>query len=41
MKKKGIEGKTILINIDPSHVMGMKRMLFKTYLKEHVYKGLA
>lgn len=39
MTKKGISGKNVLINIDPSHLMGMKRLIFKSYLKTHVYKG--
>jgi hypothetical protein len=40
MNKKAIQGKTVLINIDPSHLMGMKRILCKTYMNEHIYKGI-
>lgn len=37
--KKGIIGKNVLINIDYSHLIGIKRLLCKQYLVNNVYKG--
>jgi hypothetical protein len=34
MTEKAIENKTVLVNIDPSHLLGMKRMFAKSYLEK-------
>ena len=40
MTEKTIQNKTVLINIDPTHLVGMKRLFAKNYLKKEVYKGI-
>lgn len=32
MKKKGITKKKVLVNVDPSHAIGMRRSLVKQYV---------
>lgn len=39
MKKKGITKKKVLVNVDSSHVIGMRRSLAKNYMEVNVYKG--
>ncbi len=39
MIKKDIKAKNVLVNIDGSHIMGMKRLLCKNHLNTNVYKG--
>ena len=39
MIKKDIKSKNVLVNIDGSHIMGMKRLLCKNHLNKNVYKG--
>ena len=39
MKKKGITNKKVLVNVDSSHMMGMKRVTARDYLEKNVYKG--
>jgi hypothetical protein len=37
--KKDIKNKAVLINIDPSHLMGIKRNVALQYMNANVYKG--
>jgi hypothetical protein len=39
MKKKGIINKKVLVNVDPSHAMGIRRILVKQFMETNVYKG--
>jgi hypothetical protein len=37
--KKDIKNKAVLVNVDPSHLMGIKRHISLQYLNTNVYKG--
>jgi len=38
-EEKNISNKNILINVDHSHLIGMKRLVIGEYLEQNVYKG--
>lgn len=36
---KDIKNKAVLINVDPSHLIGIKRNLALQYMNTNIYKG--
>jgi hypothetical protein len=39
MTQRDIQNKNVLVNIDASHLMGIKRIVARQYLSKNVYKG--
>lgn len=35
------KGSKIVLNIDPSHLIGIKRLMAKNHLEQNVYKGIS